>query len=172
MVELVALKENGLGILYLGVESGHEETLKHIRKGTSAQNLINMGRKVREAGIKLSVTVLLGIAGVEGSLEHARATGELLSAMDPRWDVVIPETSAGLEPLCAVYSKQMLPTIENNLKGNRFKIRQSFRKGRVKKFKASVLREQDPELVSFFNVNTPEDLERAVQIEKTIFSWM
>jgi radical SAM superfamily enzyme YgiQ (UPF0313 family) len=42
-----------------------------------------MGRKVIDAGIKLSVTVLLGIAGKERSLEHARATGELLSAMDP-----------------------------------------------------------------------------------------
>jgi hypothetical protein len=42
-----------------------------------------MGRKVKEAGIKLSVTVLLGIAGQERSLAHARATGELLSAMDP-----------------------------------------------------------------------------------------
>jgi hypothetical protein len=42
-----------------------------------------MGRKVKEAGIKLSVTVLLGIAGKEKSLEHAKSTGELLSAMDP-----------------------------------------------------------------------------------------
>ncbi len=83
--DLVELKGNGLGILYLGVESGDEQTLKNIRKGTGAQNLINMGRKVREAGIKLSVTVLLGIAGRERSLEHAKATGELLSAMDPNY---------------------------------------------------------------------------------------
>lgn len=81
--ELVALRENGLGIIYLGVESGHDETLKRICKGTTAQNLIDMGRKVKEAGMKLSVTVLLGIAGREKSLEHARATGRLLSAMDP-----------------------------------------------------------------------------------------
>ena len=42
-----------------------------------------MGRRVKEAGIQLSVTVLLGIGGRERSLRHARATGELLSAMDP-----------------------------------------------------------------------------------------
>jgi len=90
----------------------------------------------------------------------------LLSAMEPRWDVVIPETSAGLEPLCAVYSKQMLSTIEGNLARNRFKIRQSFRKGRVKKIKESILCKRDPELLSFFNVNTPEDLDRALRIEK------
>ena len=83
--ELVALKQRGLGILYLGVESGDEETLKKVCKGTSGQHLIKMGRKVREAGIKLSVTVLLGIAGRERSIEHARATGELLSAMDPNY---------------------------------------------------------------------------------------
>jgi radical SAM superfamily enzyme YgiQ (UPF0313 family) len=83
--ELIELKENGLGILYLGVETGHEQILKEIHKGTSAQNLINRGRKVKEAGIKLSVTVLLGIAGRDMSLEHAKATGELLSAMDPNY---------------------------------------------------------------------------------------
>ena len=90
----------------------------------------------------------------------------LLSAMESRWDVIIPETSAGLEPLCAVYSKQLLSTIEGNLARKRFKIRQSFRKGRVKKIKESILREKDPELLSFFNVNTPEDLERALRIEE------
>jgi radical SAM superfamily enzyme YgiQ (UPF0313 family) len=83
--ELIQLRKNGLGILYLGVETGDAELLKEIRKGTSAEHLINMGRKVRDAGIKLSVTVLLGIAGRERSLEHARATGELLSAMDPNY---------------------------------------------------------------------------------------
>ncbi len=67
------------------MESGDEETLKNVHKGTSAQNLIDMGRKIREAGMKLSVTVLLGIAGRERSIEHARATGELLSAMDPNY---------------------------------------------------------------------------------------
>jgi radical SAM superfamily enzyme YgiQ (UPF0313 family) len=83
--ELIQLRENGLGILYLGVETGDEAILKKICKGTSAQNLIDMGKKVKEAGIKLSATVLLGIAGKRRSLEHAKATGELLSAMDPNY---------------------------------------------------------------------------------------
>ncbi len=85
--ELKALRENGLGILYMGVETGDDELLKKIRKGSTAQHLINMGRKVREAGIKLSVTVLLGIAGNDPELSrrHARATGEVLSAMDPNY---------------------------------------------------------------------------------------
>lgn len=83
--ELIQLRDKGLGILYLGVESGHDEILKEIHKGSDAQNLIKMGRKVREADIKLSVTVLLGIAGKERSLDHARATGKVLSAIDPNY---------------------------------------------------------------------------------------
>lgn len=83
--QLKELRGNGLGILYLGVETGDDALLKQIRKGTTAENLIAMGRKVREAGIKLSVTVLLGIAGRERSLEHARATGQLLTRMDPNY---------------------------------------------------------------------------------------
>ncbi len=83
--QLIELKGNGLGILYLGVETGDAELRKKINKGSSVQTCIEMGRKVKDAGIKLSVTVLLGIAGREGSLAHARATGELLSAMDPNY---------------------------------------------------------------------------------------
>jgi radical SAM superfamily enzyme YgiQ (UPF0313 family) len=81
--ELVQLRENGLGILYYGVETGDDELRKRITKGSDAKNCVEMGRKVKQAGINLSVTVLLGIAGKEGSLKHAKATGELLSAMDP-----------------------------------------------------------------------------------------
>ena len=81
--DLRALEENGLGILYLGVESGDDEVRANIRKGSTAVECIEMGKKVVDANIKLSVTVLLGIAGKEKSLEHAKATGELLSAMGP-----------------------------------------------------------------------------------------
>jgi radical SAM superfamily enzyme YgiQ (UPF0313 family) len=83
--ELGELKKKGLGILYLGVESGDDEVRKIVRKGSTAQQCIEMGQKVKKAGIKLSVTVLLGVAGREKSLEHAKKTGELLSAMDPNY---------------------------------------------------------------------------------------
>jgi radical SAM superfamily enzyme YgiQ (UPF0313 family) len=81
--ELLKLKEMGLGILYMGVESGDNHTLEVVRKGADSQRMLAMGKKVMEAGIKLSVTVLLGIAGRERSLIHGRATGELLTVMDP-----------------------------------------------------------------------------------------
>lgn len=98
--ELTELKDLGLGIVYLGVESGDPLTLHAIRKGVSREKLIEAGQRVREAGIKLSVTVLLGIAGRDRSLEHAQATGSLLTAMDPHYVgaltlMVLPNTPLG-----------------------------------------------------------------------------
>ena len=70
-------------MLYLGVESGDDEVRKKIKKGSSAQHCLEMGKKVKRAGIQLTVTLLLGIAGKQKSLQHARATGRLVSAIDP-----------------------------------------------------------------------------------------
>lgn len=81
--ELAALKRLGLGIIYLGLESGNAEVLRRIKKNASAQQMIRAGKRVKEAGIALSVTVLLGIGGVELSREHAEDTGKVLSEMDP-----------------------------------------------------------------------------------------
>jgi radical SAM superfamily enzyme YgiQ (UPF0313 family) len=81
--ELLKLREMGLNILYMGVESGDDHTLEAVRKGADSQRMLAMGKKVMKAGIKLSVTVLLGIAGRERSLIHGQATGALLTAMDP-----------------------------------------------------------------------------------------
>jgi radical SAM superfamily enzyme YgiQ (UPF0313 family) len=81
--ELVELRENGLSKLYLGAETGDDEIRTKINKGSSAQQCIEMGRKVKDAGIELTLTLLLGIGGKEKSLVHARATGELVSAIDP-----------------------------------------------------------------------------------------
>jgi radical SAM superfamily enzyme YgiQ (UPF0313 family) len=83
--DLMQLRRNNLGILFYGVETGDDEIRKAIHKGSTAETCIEMGRRVKEAGIELSVTVLLGIGGREKSLRHARATGELLSAMDPNF---------------------------------------------------------------------------------------
>ena len=77
------LRENGLGILYYGVETGDDEIRAAIQKGSTAAVCIEMGRRIKEAGILLSATVLLGIGGRGQSLRHSRATGRLLSAMDP-----------------------------------------------------------------------------------------
>lgn len=83
--DLAALKHLGLGIIYMGVESGDDETLQKVNKKATSLDLIEQGIKVREAGIKLSVTVLLGLAGIEKSLVHAQKTGEVLSQMNPNY---------------------------------------------------------------------------------------
>ncbi len=83
--ELSALKDLGLGIVYMGLESGDNETLKKINKGSDAARMISAGRKVRQAGIKLSLTVLLGVAGRKRSEIHARETGRVLTAIDPEF---------------------------------------------------------------------------------------
>ena len=83
--ELEELKACGLGIIYLGLESGNREVLKRIRKNATVEQMIRAARRVREAGILLSVTVLLGIGGVEWSQDHAEDTGKVLSEMDPAY---------------------------------------------------------------------------------------
>ena len=98
--DLVALREQGLGIVYLGLETGDDVTLKKIRKGVRADTIIKMGQRVIAAGIKLSVTVLLGLAGPERSDVHAEATGRALSAMDPDYVgalslMLLPNTPLG-----------------------------------------------------------------------------
>lgn len=81
--ELSQLRENKLGMLYLGVETGDDEIRQKINKGSSARQCLEMGNKVKNSGVQLTVTLLLGIAGRKKSLRHARATGKLVSAMDP-----------------------------------------------------------------------------------------
>ncbi|MCP4349654.1 MAG: molybdenum cofactor guanylyltransferase [Desulfobacterales bacterium] len=88
----------------------------------------------------------------------------IIDSIETRSDVFIPETSAGLEPLCAVYSKQCLKPIEQQLIDNKLKIQGFFNKIKVRKISETILREKDPELVSFFNINTPDQLDIAEKI--------
>lgn len=83
--ELRELHDLGLGIAYMGLESGDDVTLKAINKGSDAKRMIEMGKKIRSGGIKLSITVLLGIAQKERSLIHAKETGRVLSEIDPEY---------------------------------------------------------------------------------------
>jgi radical SAM superfamily enzyme YgiQ (UPF0313 family) len=83
LAELKELKALGLDIAYLGAESGDAETLLEVKKGAAPEQIIEAGRRLKEAGIITSITVILGLAGVEGSQRHAAATGKLLTAVDP-----------------------------------------------------------------------------------------
>ncbi len=83
VAQLQELKKLGLNRVYMGLESGHDPTLTAIRKGNDSGRIIEAGRRVREAGLFLSVTVLLGIGGERDSQAHAMVTGQVLSAMGP-----------------------------------------------------------------------------------------
>jgi radical SAM superfamily enzyme YgiQ (UPF0313 family) len=81
--ELKILKESGLQIIYLGVETGNVELLKKTQKGATYEQMVEASRRVKEAGILLSVTVLLGLGGIELSIEHALDTAKILTDIDP-----------------------------------------------------------------------------------------
>lgn len=83
--QLKELYDLGLTIAYMGLESGDDVTLASINKGADSKQMIDMGRKLRAAGMKLSITVLLGVAGLERSHIHAEKTGRVLSAIDPEF---------------------------------------------------------------------------------------
>ena len=91
----------------------------------------------------------------------------VLDRINPEFEAIIPETSKGMEPLCAAYSKKALNTIESHLTQDKLKIMRIFKKRRVKMISEKVLRQADPELLSFFNINTPEDLIQAEHLAKT-----
>lgn len=83
--ELKELKDAGLGIIYLGVETGDPELLEKIRKTITAEEYIQAAKKTKEAGIPLSVTLIAGLGGREGTREHAIKSAEVISKMEPEY---------------------------------------------------------------------------------------
>ena len=83
--QLRELKELKLGILYVGIESGDDDILKHIQKGVDHAQMVEAGRIAKEAGITLSLTVILGLGGVEGSEKHTLETARILNEIDPEY---------------------------------------------------------------------------------------
>lgn len=95
--ELKELKHLGLNIIYLGVETGNAALLKKIHKGVTCEQMVEAGKRVKEAGMILSVTVLLGLGGIEKSIEHALDTAKIITDMDPDYVgaltlMFVPET--------------------------------------------------------------------------------
>ncbi len=95
--ELKALKGLGVGIVYLGVESGDQVVLDKVHKGTVLDKTAEAAQRVKDAGMLLSVTVLLGLGGVERSRIHAEETGKFLSRIKPDYAgalsvIVVPGT--------------------------------------------------------------------------------
>ncbi len=83
--EMKRLKEKKLTVIYYGIESGDPDLLRRIEKGATPAEMEEGCSKASQAGFKLSVTVILGIAGKRGSLKHARETSRLVEKIKPRY---------------------------------------------------------------------------------------
>ena len=83
--DLAMLQQKKLQIVYMGLESGSDEVLHRIDKGTTAAQMVQAVQKASRAGIRASVIALLGLGGVELSRQHAEETGRVVSAMDPHY---------------------------------------------------------------------------------------
>ena len=83
--ELRTLREKGLTMVYMGLESGSDEVLKLMRKGHTSAEIVAMGQKVRKCGIALSVTAITGLGGPELLESHAVETAKAFNAMNPEY---------------------------------------------------------------------------------------
>ncbi len=81
--DLEMLVKQGLGIVYLGLESGSDEILSRIEKGATATEMVAAVQKAKQAGLRVSIIGILGIGGPDLSAQHAEQTGQVISQMDP-----------------------------------------------------------------------------------------
>jgi radical SAM superfamily enzyme YgiQ (UPF0313 family) len=81
--ELKELRRLKMAIFYTGLETGDDELLQKIGKGVSSGEVVEAGKKVKEAGISFSVTIILGLGGIGGSKEHVLETAKVLTEIDP-----------------------------------------------------------------------------------------
>ncbi len=116
-VELRTLREAGLSLLYMGPESGDDETLKKIAKGSTFADHVEAARRVRAAGMELSAIFLLGAGGTDRSAEHAAGSAELATAMDPHYLAALTLTVVPNTPLATLAGrgKFALPAIDHLL---------------------------------------------------------
>jgi molybdopterin-guanine dinucleotide biosynthesis protein A len=95
---------------------------------------------------------------IAAQFEHANRSGA---------DIVIPKTEHGMEPLHAVYRQETcLPQVEAAIQIGKWRVDSWFEKATIEYFENENIRRYDPEGISFRNTNTPEELERAIQLAK------
>lgn len=85
LADLVKLEKSGLSRIHVGLESGDDEVLRRIKKGTNGAEQVEAGLWVREAGIELSEYIILGIGGKERTEAHALETARALNLINPHF---------------------------------------------------------------------------------------
>ncbi len=93
------LREAGLSLYYLGIESGHDTVLERLVKGVDAAEMVRVAGKAHEAGVVLSTMILLGAGGRALSLEHARESARVCNAIQPRFVSTLVMTPVESTPL-------------------------------------------------------------------------
>lgn len=83
--ELKTLKEAGLDMIYMGIESGDDEVLTFVKKGATQAEMIEAGKKIKDAGMILSVTLISGLGGRRFLKEHAVNSAKVISAIKPEY---------------------------------------------------------------------------------------
>ena len=81
--DLKELREAGLKRIHVGLESGDDVVLKKVKKGTTVSEQIEAGGMAKKAGIELSEYVILGLGGMDRTTQHAMATAEAITAIEP-----------------------------------------------------------------------------------------
>lgn len=81
--ELSKLRNNKLKLFYIGLESGDDEVLSDVVKGKNSQEIILQCKRAKEQGIKISLTILLGLGGISNTKNHAINTGKVISQINP-----------------------------------------------------------------------------------------
>jgi radical SAM superfamily enzyme YgiQ (UPF0313 family) len=108
--ELAELRDAGVGIIYLGAESGSDAVLKAVKKGATAAEIIEAIAKIEDAGIESSVTFISGLAGADGWEDHAIMTGRMISEAQPSYVGLL---TLMLDPAAPIYDE---------VKSGRFKL--------------------------------------------------
>lgn len=113
------------------------------------------------AGLFYAKTPYIFVAACDTPFIRKSLVELVLSEIEPGTAAVMPEIPAGTEPLFAAYATEALPVVEHYIRREKLKIQRVFQKLRVKKIPAKRVMEADPDLETFFNINTPADLEAA-----------
>jgi radical SAM superfamily enzyme YgiQ (UPF0313 family) len=98
--ELIELRKRGIGIIYIGAESGSDRILAAVNKGAARAEIIAAIRRAEDCGIASSVTFISGLGGTAGSEEHAAASGTLITEASPSYVGLL---TLGIQPGTPLY---------------------------------------------------------------------
>lgn len=97
--EMRDLRERGLSLYYLGIESGDDATLAALSKGVDSAEMVRVALKAHDAGVALSTMILLGAGGRARSAEHALQSARVVNAIRPRFVSTLVMTPVEGTPL-------------------------------------------------------------------------